>query len=1195
MTALPISIVVRPRANRDEVHRGRLAALALCCLCAVFAFTATPARAVNNHAFDPVLSLRGDGLTDSSDEVPDPGASHPPAKFVTPCGTAVDSYGDIYVASPAIGTENGRIDVFNSSGEYLAEVKDAHGPCSLAVDSEGNIYATEFEGPNNMVRFEPEAYPPIPGVKYKPPVIVHEENTHGCGDARSVAVDPSNDHTYITCSGGIQEFKSASEGGELLNENIGADLGICEFGGIDVYAGDHDIYVAGVAKVNVCGGSVTTNPANQRILILNPTGTEVLHAIKGPKEGESFGFIGGKAPVAVDQSNGDVYVGDLSANHLIDQFTSGGAFIGQITYENFLTPPSGPTNGDVAVDAPFPGQSDYNSPNAGYVYVAQGEALSKSHLYAFKPQIITAPAVEAQLATGITEAEAVLRAQLNPGSKPTTYRFEYIAQAAYEAAGNQYGAGAISVPLPEASAGEGGSFAAVSQPISGLQPGTAYRFRLVASNCASEGEVGCRTLGEGKPGEEGKDAAFSTYRPEASLPDGRAYELVTPPDTNGRTPTMTELGANFNPSSFDTTFASPDGGSVVFGTEGGSIPGLGGGGFHDTYEAVRIPGVGWQSHFSGPSAAQAEKPTPGGLSPDHAYSFWDVYGTKGSLATGGSTEADYVRRPGSALDPACSPEPGGHFEFIGCGSLGVEPYARGKWISPGGSHIIFDVDTLRTGVIGAPLEPCAHKGISTVYDRTADGVTHCIVLPPDGASGGTTSEFESTPAHHQGTSSDGSAVVFELGGTLYVRLDNERTLEVAANNVDFAGISRDGSQVTYLKDPSGNQVRQGEVFFFNTVTEETTQVGSGGESTLVNVSADGSHAYFISPLALTGGEENDQQVKAKAGEANFYAWDGAALHFVALLDSSSDIEGREGVGGSDTRVGGLGLWTRYAIAANPNRERGPAVDPSRTTPDGSILVFESHAKLTAYENTGHSEVYRYEAGAEAGRRLICISCNPTGTAAKSDAQLESDTGLQFAQEPPVNALSQIANVTEDGSKVFFQTADPLVVNDTDGKVDVYEWEANGNGTCSLPAGCTYLISSGRSTGNDYLYSMTPNGSDVFFMSGDTLVPQDADKTPSIYDARAPHELGEQVGFAPPPPPPVACLGEACQPAPAVPADPTPASSTFEGAGNTPPARCRKGQHPVRKQGKTRCVKGSKHHHKSPGKHRRAHAKGRVSG
>ena len=149
---------------------------------------------------------------------------------------------------------------------------------------------------------------------------------------------------------------------------------------------------------------------------------------------------------------------------------------------------------------------------------------------------------------------------------------------------------AISVPIPDAEAGEAGSPTPVSVPVAGLQPGASYRFRVVANN--EEGT----TTGEGKPGEVGDDATFSTYPaplgescpneglrigPSASLPDCRVYERVTPENTNGRVPTMSEFGKSG--SNFDTLLSTADGQGLVFGTEGGTLPGAEGGGFHDTY------------------------------------------------------------------------------------------------------------------------------------------------------------------------------------------------------------------------------------------------------------------------------------------------------------------------------------------------------------------------------------------------------------------------------------------------------------------------------------------------------------------------------------------------------------------------------------------------------------------------------------
>jgi hypothetical protein len=267
------------------------------------------------------------------------------------------------------------------------------------------------------------------------------------------------------------------------------------------------------------------------------------------------------------------------------------------------------------------------------------------------------------------------------------------------------------------------------------------------------------------------------------------------------------------------------------------------------------------------------------------------------------------------------------------------------------------------------------------------------------------------------------------------------------------------------------------------------------------------------------------------------------------------------------------------VADRVDRFLGPGNVPSRSTADGSIFLFESRAALTPpYDNEGHIEIYRFS---DADGTLTCVSCNPTGAAADSDAHLQSRNPGLLTSVPPVDAVSKIPNVTADGLRVFFQSDEALALGDVDGKTDVYEWTAEGAGACEREGGCLSLISSGRSAEDDYLYAVTPDGHDVFFWSGDRLVSQDPDGTPSIYDAR----IGG--GFPDEPPPPNPCLGEACQPLAVAPNDLTPASIGFKGAGNVSAGahhrRCRK--HMVRRKG--RCVKRrtKSRNHAKP--HRRA--------
>jgi len=1184
---------MRVNPKRSLIAVCALAALALSCA------QPSPARAADQHLLDPVLSLEGD--CKGEDGALDPGCvgappAYPPGSapkpFEFPCGTDTDPLGNIYTANAILKSGSfagGRFDVFGPAGEFLLEFETADSPgfevidnpCGIAVDSEGNLYAGGIEGAQVGI-FEPSAYPPTGTTTYSLAKTIDSFAALGCPGA-ALAVDPSNDHFYLSGECNVVEYGSAAEGSPVVKEFPSLLEPVPgetrRLSGIDVYGQSHDIY-ASVRRATSPGN----NPLPSRIFVFDGADGHVKCEILGAEAPGDLEF-GAGAPVAVDQANGDLYAYSVFQGAVF-QFSVQGEeecdFVGRLPKPPALLGID--PFGGIAVDNPLePGEPGYDSPNPGYVYVTSGRNANNSHLYAFKPRFTGPPEIRNQIADSIAETEAVLRAELNPNGLDATYRFEYTTEADHEA--NGY-ANAARAPVPDASIGEGGAFAPVSAPVEDLEPGTAYRFRLVASNCAAEGAVpgDCETLGEGTPGGEGVDAGFSTFpsTPDASpcsnealrvgdsatLPDCRAYELVTPPDTNGHIPKISITGLGFGEMNFATTPASPGGGSLVFGSNSGALPGIGGGGFFDVYEALRDESTGWHSHFAGMTGAQAERPRPGGFSPSHLYSFWNVEGGRGIFADPVTGYAQYLRVPaGTEPSPNCAvdTEPGSGFELIGCGSLGSEPKAAGRWISEGGEHVIFD-----TGGNADPvqLETCAPPtGTSAIYDRVPGGATRCVSVPSTGASAEVKTQFETLDPAYEGASADGTTVAFTVGDTLYARLDNAETVAAAAGSTTFAGISADGGRLIYLDDPVGVGVPRGEIFACDVTAgpcagpgaaESPLQIGSGGESALVNVSADGSHVYFTSPQQLEAGE-------GEAGKDNLYVWDGTAVSFIAVLDPL-DIDGA-----GDVYEQGLGLWVRSAVSPKPSADIGPADVPARTTPDGEVLLFGSHADLAGADADGHWQVFRYDTNADPGEQLICVSCNPTGVPAESDARLQTpEEGQLVSTNPsPVNSIAQIANITSDGRRAFFQSADRLASSDLDGKVDVYEWEAGGTGGCEREAGCVSLISSGRSAGDDYLYAMTPSGSDVFFLSGDTLVPQDSDATPSIYDARV------GGGFAQPTVP-GGCLGEGCQPVVAAPGEVTPATSGHVGPGNqkarTGARRCPKGKRKVRRGGKVRCLK-----------------------
>jgi hypothetical protein len=165
-----------------------------------------------------------------------------------------------------------------------------------------------------------------------------------------------------------------------------------------------------------------------------------------------------------------------------------------------------------------------------------------------EPLAFTAPGAPMVLSSSVSNLSSTfadLNAQIDPAGAATTYHFEYLTTAAFAADGESFTGPdqATSVPLPEALIGlggpTGGAGEAVSQHVGPLAPSTTYYYRVVAQNAQGvrAGAV-C----------EGKATAVCTFAtlPAAvpGLPDGRAYELVTPVRKEGGSDLFAESNVN---------------------------------------------------------------------------------------------------------------------------------------------------------------------------------------------------------------------------------------------------------------------------------------------------------------------------------------------------------------------------------------------------------------------------------------------------------------------------------------------------------------------------------------------------------------------------------------------------------------------------------------------------------------------------
>lgn len=1113
------------------------------------------------YEFDPTLSLTGDCATTPFDPVPDPSCNgqplaYPPppngpvAPFDEPRAIAIDAFGNEYVASWDGPDKDGRIDIFDDEGKFITEVA-APNAQSIAVDSKGTLYVFEdevsFSDPESeVVRYEPSEYEFDEEteewkIQYgNPPVIISSGSFIG-----ALAVDPSParlDQLLVVRAGNITRFKPAAEGNGVI---AGPDPlpSIWPYG-FAIDGQRERIFVS------FCSGS---SECAVKVLEAEAPYSEIAEINGSTTPAEEFVSDAGRLGIAVDEETGQVFVTDMAAKRVYEFVENEESEEYEYLSEFKLKDLSSTTSVQTAVSngtRSLAGEPcEYPDPET--MEILPGDACNRHYLFipllksegtgravAFHPSGQTPPVIEGVATAGIGENEAGLRAMIDSRGLGTEYHFEITTQEAWESETEKF-KGATIVP--------GGTIPAsslateVSVFATGLTPGETYRFRAVAENELGPAE------------EEGQnEAVFATYDdapiisgcpnevfrvgPSALLPDCRAYELVTPADTSARSP----KGAGFIGSMFPTLQASPAGEAVSFKIEGGSLPGSSGiGSFEgDPYVSRRSPS-GWNVDLAGATGDEATISAPGSTSPDQSYAFWRARG-EGPLGPVGAIYAEYIYYPD------------GHSEPIGRGSEGVDFRARGDLLTENATHVIFETGS-EASTLPVKLEPNAPPtGTAAVYDRTIDQVTgeektHVVSLFP----GDETPKADEN-ATYRSASEDGEGIAFSIGDNLYLRVGNETTYELG-EEVEPAGVSEGGERGFYLEE--------GDLKALDTATPtpEVVDFTTTGNVTPVNVSNDGTRAYFVSPSVLGG--TNPEGDAAEPGEQNLYLSEEGDISFVATvtdLDVSAITHGVKE---------GLGLWTE--VVGNQ-----VARDPSRLNPDGSVILFQSRAEITSYPESEFPQIYRFDS--DAGE-LQCISCISTQTPATGGASLESYTNDSETPQP-FSPYGFVPNLTPDGNRAFFESTEALVSTDTNGVNDVYEWEAQGVGGCKRPQGCVYLISSGQSEVDNFLYGHSTSGRDVFFTTGDRLTGWDnAGGAISIYDARI------NGGF-PEPKEAEVCIGDGCRPT----VTPAPAFERPRAGGDgdvVKPKPCSKGKRKLRKNGKVRCVK-KKMHRKSK-KNRRA--------
>jgi DNA-binding beta-propeller fold protein YncE len=326
---------------------------------------------------------------------------------------------------------------------------------------------------------------------------------------------------------------------------------------------------------------------------------------------------------------------------------------------------------------------------------------------------------------------------------------------------------------------------------------------------------------------------------------------------------------------------------------------------------------------------------------------------------------------------------------------------------------------------------------------------------------------------------------------------------------------------------------------------------------------DGSYLYFVANGALAAGASPGDCGSERADACNLYMRHDGATTLVTTLSGEDS---------PDWAKGGADLHNLTA----------------RVSPNGRWLAFMSSDSLTGYDNSDalsgrpDEEVFLYHAPAEAGTgSLVCASCDPTG--ARPDGVEYESAGTEAMPlaggrvawgntwiAAGVPGWTQFAlgearyqsRYLSNAGRLFFNSSDALVPQDTNGQQDVYQYEPPGDAaeapqgdTCteSSPTyshgsgGCIDLISSGTSPEESGFLDASESGDDVFLLTSAKLSYRDFDSALDVYDARVGGGESE-------PAKPIECAGDACQATESAPPAPGTSSLAFSGPGNLAPTQ-----------------------------------------
>ncbi len=1103
-----------------------------------------------------------------------------PGRFGEPHGVAVGASGDIYVADPALGVVeafgpgvvvpdvkttkaskaertaamlNGSIDPDGKAASYRFEwgESEAYGhSTAVASAGEGETEAnvtTVLEGLNSATTYEYRIVGEnADGVNYG---VNIEFTTHPAVSGVTTGLASKVEPSSVTLSGSLKP--------EGITTKYHFAYGETTSYGKD--SAEEQTSASGTVTAEMGLSSLTPNTTyHYRLVAVNEYGTTLgsdrEFTTAGPPRitGEPTTGIGHEAATLHARVNPDEIATSYhfeygETNAYGTELPLGGANIGA-------------GSESAAVAASLTGLT------IGTIYHFRVVASNQAGITTGSDQTFetTPPApVDAEYATEVGSGEATLHTQINPLGHDTTFYFQYGTETCVEHPGV-----CTEIPAPPGEdIGAGEEDVAKTVHLSALKPKTTYHYRVLAIN----------SLGT----TEGAEHTFTT-QPEGTpfaLPDGRAWEMVSPPDKQGApVEGLTREGG--------LLLASEGGDALTYVVDGALGEDVQGDRSPEWQQVLATRNSrGWSSQDIATPSSKAEGVTAG-QTPEYQFFTPDLssalvqpagQGAEPPLAPGVTQATMYVRNDVAGtyvpLVTEANVAPGTVF--------GAQIHFVGA--TPDLSHVVIASNVALTG-------PSSASGL---YDWAAGALQLVSVLP-----GGTPAKglVELGYSHDSANaiSGDGSRIIWTTAeeepklGHLYMRdTATGETIQLDAaqgiaephgrGTARFQTASSDGSRVFFtdkqrLTDDSTAEPTSNRPDLYECeMVEEAGRLGckltdltvdqspganANVQGLLLGTSEDGASAYLVAQGVLAGNENGNGETAA-AGKDNLYEvhYDGIrwTTTFIAVLSGEDNPE-----------------W-------EGNRLADTAFLTARVSPSGRYLAFMSAASVTGYDNVDANpeakgardeEVYLYDAS---NASLRCVSCDTTGarpTGVFDTEGVGEGLGLLvdrrkvwfghwlagnipgWTAENLTSALVQSRYLSDDG-RLFFNSTDDLVPQAINHKEDVYEYEPAGLGSCeSTTGGCVALISSGSSSKESAFIEATPEGSSVFFVTAAQLLPPDTDTAFDIYDARECTQVAPCL--TPPSPAPAGCgTADACRPA--TPSEESPVSgsgsATSTGSGN----------------------------------------------